>query len=166
MTHRPAGLSTLRSVLATTAMAAVGAVVLGAGHAHAATLTAGSPSIPYGGSTCADVVSNNSTPGTLIQDYACHGGSNQEFMLIGTSVLSASGTRCMDVEANGNSGALGTPVDAYNCTGGSNQSWNFTNGQLVNAQYGYCLDATSYGNGTTLVVNRCNGAASQQWQFK
>jgi endo-1,4-beta-xylanase len=156
----------LRGVLAFAGLAIAGLCALAPASAKAAILTSGPQSPPYGGYVCADVINNSQTPGTLIQAYSCHGGSNQDFELIGTTIFALSGTRCMDVEGNGNNGAVGTPVDSYTCTGGANQKWYYSYGRIISLQTGLCLDATASTSGTHLVVNRCNGANSQQWQLK
>ncbi|MGI4801215.1 MAG: ricin-type beta-trefoil lectin domain protein [Janthinobacterium lividum] len=156
----------LRAVLGYLALAIIGVWLLGPGQAKAAILSSGVQNAPYGGYSCADVVNNNTTPGARLQIFACHGGSNQDFEMIGSNILSLSGQRCLDVQGNGNGGATGTPVDSYTCTGGANQQWFYYKGELINMQHSLCLDATTFVNNTVLVVNACNGAASQQWQFK
>lgn len=156
----------LRAAFGYAASAALGIWLFGSAPANAAILTSGAQNLPYGGYTCADVLNNSAAAGTHVQSYACHGGSNQDFELIGESILANSGQRCLDVQGNGNGGAVGTPVDSYSCTGGANQKWYYLDGQLVSAQYSLCLDATNSLNNTVLVVNACNGRSSQQWQFK
>ena len=65
----------------------------------------------------------NSTNGTPIQLYACHGGAAQIWHLQPDGTLRGLGGKCIDVYAyNPNDGAQ---LVLWDCIGGANQRWAF-----------------------------------------
>lgn len=81
---------------------------------------------PDGTRMCLDVPSGNPYDHADVNQYRCHGGLNQRWLLDGAHpfgpafVNMATGT-CLDVP--GLSTAAGTPMQMYACNGGSNQAW-------------------------------------------
>jgi len=75
------------------------------------------------GTFCLDVWGAQTTAGTNLQLYTCHGGTNQEWIQSGTTYSPAHAlSLCMDIK--GASSANGTNnVLVWTCHGGSNQSW-------------------------------------------
>jgi len=135
--------------------------LLGSPLAHAALLTVGASSPPYGGFVCADVRNASSTSGTPVQAFDCLGDLNEQFEFIGEQIFALGGTRCLDV-----SGSL-TVVSNTCSSSSASQRWYFIDGEIVNIKYGDCLDATNMANNTQLVINQCNTSVrSQNWQIK
>jgi len=131
-------------------------------------LTVGASGPPYGGYVCMDVGGDSLTVGETIQAWDCHGSGNQQYQLIGvpngSTIYALAGQRCVDVQGAGTT--PGTKVWSYSCNGTVAQVWNYIDGTLRNPNSGLCLDAGNMANGTQLIINTCNGAASQNWQIK
>ena len=127
--------------------------------AHAALLTVGASSPPFGGVVCADVRNASNIPGTAVQAFDCIGDLNEQFNFNGFTILAMGGTRCLDVSVT-------LRVVSTTCSGSPTQTWYYYNGEITNANSGLCLDATTMANGTQLVTNTCNGVRSQNWQIK
>ncbi|GAA4721037.1 glycosyl hydrolase [Phytohabitans rumicis] len=111
---------------------------------------------------CVDVSGSSSTDGTKIQLWSCHGGTNQQWTVNG-STLRALG-KCMGVA--GGSTANGALVQLSTCNGSGGQNWTAgPNGSLVNSPSGKCLDANggSSADGTQLIIWTCHGGTNQRW---
>lgn len=123
---------------------------------------------PYGGGKCMDVWGGQTQPSTAVKITDCHGWSNQQWSMQGETIYgigsNGNAQNCLDVYGGGI--ANGTPVTIYPCTGHTAQKWYYSKGRLINPISNKCLDARDRNNGTQLVINTCNGAASQQWQIK
>jgi hypothetical protein len=118
-----------------------------------------------GAGKCLDVNGVSTTPGTQLQIWDCHGGSNQLWTRTVSgelTVYSGANLRCMD--ASGQGTANGTQVIIWNCNGQSNQQWRFNaNGTITGVHSGLCMEAPGTANGTKLRLWACTGAANQQW---
>jgi alpha-galactosidase len=118
---------------------------------------------------CIDVYGGNTTPGTKIEIWDCHGGSNQEWTPTAAGELRVyGGTQCLD--AYNNQTAPGTAVELWGCNGGANQQFRLNpDGTITGTQSGLCLDVTGGNvpagnvNGTAIELWTCNGGANQQW---
>jgi len=81
-----------------------------------------------------------------------------------SSGTTTAGSWCLD--NSGGSNAAGNPIDIFPCNNTwDGQLWTVENDGTVRIQ-NRCLDAPSTANGTQLVLDPCNGAATQgeQWQ--
>jgi hypothetical protein len=131
---------------------------------------------------CVDIPGGNGSEGTAVEQYDCHDGYNQgwlmrwwdndgatDFYLI-ESADPASAGMCLDVQwASQNPGA---PVILYPCHGGHSQQWSLQNpnplitGNFVRARHSnQCLDVAGGNpeNNGGVVQNACSGAESQIW---
>jgi ricin-type beta-trefoil lectin protein len=110
---------------------------------------------------CLDIPSGDTTPGTLVQIYPCHGGPNQQWTFFTNGEIQVLG-QCLDIPS-GNA-APNTLVQIYPCHGGPNQQWTFTtNGEIQGL--GMCLDIPS-GNTephTLLQIFPCRRTSNQIW---
>ena len=150
---------------ATFAALASGSIALFGSAAHAAVLSVGSATNPFnGGYVCADVSGGSLTSPTKVQAWDCHAGPNQQIEFLNETIYTLGGQRCLDVFAGGT--AAGSKVDSATCNGTPAQLWYYEWGEIYNPNSEKCLDATNMANGTQLVVNPCNGSASQYWQIK
>ena len=155
--------------------------LLGAGPARAVVLSVGPTKGIFGGYVCADVRNGSLRPRTPVQAYDCNAEPNQQFEIVGfpgsggETINALGGQRCLTVAGGADNGfPPGTPVLSEVCATNvintiNDQVWAYSNGAfLIGIGRGEpaCLDATSMANGTQLVVNPCNGAASQNWQIK
>jgi len=158
--------SRMRTLKAALFAAGVGGsmALFGSPPAHAAVLSVGPSNGPFGSYQCADVRGGNITAGTPIQSWDCHAGPNQQYEFNGLTIYALGAQRCVDVQGAGT--AAGTPVWSYPCNGTVAQDWYYFRGEIYNPNSGKCLDATSAVNGTQLIINYCNGGASQNWQIK
>jgi glucosylceramidase len=159
------------------ALTAGSLTLFGSPLAHAAVLSVGPTSGPFGGYVCADVAGGSLAAGTPVQDYDCNGAPNQQFewgstqiMDYGMPIYVLGGQRCLSAPANFNyvlPAPPGTLVESDVCDGSPYQAWTYQNGAIqLGRGNGDCLDATNSTNGTQLVINRCNGAPSQNWLIK
>jgi hypothetical protein len=111
---------------------------------------------------CVDVSGASSADGTKIQLWACHGGTNQQWTVSGSTLRTLN--KCMGVAGGGT--ANGGLVQLSTCNGSGGQNWTAgTNGSLVNPQSGKCLDANggSSADGTQLIIWTCHGGTNQRW---
>jgi non-reducing end alpha-L-arabinofuranosidase len=163
-TAKDRGFRTLKA--ATFGALAGGAIWLsGPGAAYAAVLSVGSASNPFnGGYVCADVSGGGISSGNKVQAWDCHAGPNQQYEFLDETIYTLGGQRCLDVFAGGT--AAGSKVDSAICNGTAAQKWFYEFGQIYNPNSEKCLDATNMANGTQLVINPCDGSASQYWQIK
>ncbi|MGW5714965.1 ricin-type beta-trefoil lectin domain protein [Amycolatopsis sp. NPDC003865] len=130
---------------------------------------AASPVRAAGAGKCLDVNGAATTPGTQVQIWDCHGGTNQSWTRTTAgelTVYSGDSTRCLD--ASGQGTTPGTKVVVWTCNGGANQRWQVTAaGAVTGVQSGLCLDVTdgATANGTAVRLWTCTGQANQQWTF-
>jgi hypothetical protein len=114
---------------------------------------------------CLDVPGQTTSPGTRLQLWDCHGGTNQQWTTTTASeltVYTGDAKRCLDAEAGGT--AVGTLVIIWNCHGGTNQKWRLnTDGSVTGQQSNLCLEAPGTANGTQPRLATCNGQANQRW---
>jgi hypothetical protein len=145
---------------------AVQANVTAAGYGSGGTGSTGAVRA-VGAGKCLDVSGSSTTPGTQLQTWDCHGGTNQTWTRTGSGQLTVYGegsTRC----ASAANTAAGTPVVISSCDGGTGQQWRFNaNGTVTGVQSGICLDVNgaSTANGAKIVLWTCNGGSNQQWTF-
>jgi hypothetical protein len=146
--------------------AAVQANIVAAGYGSGGGGTTG-PVRAVGANKCLDVNGVSTTPGTQLQIWDCHNGTNQTWTRTGTgqlTVYSDSNIRCMT--AQNNQTASGTPVVISQCNGGASQQWQFNaNGTITGVQSGICLDVNgaSSANGAKTILWTCHGGSNQQW---
>ncbi|NUT98081.1 MAG: PHB depolymerase family esterase [Saccharothrix sp.] len=114
---------------------------------------------------CLDVPGQTTSPGTRLQLWDCHSGTNQQWTTTTASeltVYTGDSKRCLDAEAGGT--AVGTLVIIWNCHGGTNQKWRLnTDGSVTGQQSNLCLEAPGTANGTQPRLATCNGQANQRW---
>jgi type 1 glutamine amidotransferase len=118
--------------------------------------------ITAAGGKCVDVSGASSADGTKIQLWSCHGGTNQQWTVSGSTLRALN--KCMGVAGGGT--ANGGLVQLSTCNGGGGQNWTAgANGSLVNTQSGKCLDANgaSSADGTQLIIWTCHGGTNQRW---
>jgi hypothetical protein len=65
----------------------------------------------------------NPTPGTAVQIFPCHGGSDQKWTLTSNGEIRGLGGLCLDVRAGDTTD--GTPVQVFTCHGGPSERWQF-----------------------------------------
>ncbi|HEY1917553.1 MAG TPA: ricin-type beta-trefoil lectin domain protein [Streptosporangiaceae bacterium] len=68
---------------------------------------------------------------------------------------------CMD--DTGNSTTSGTKVELVTCSNDNEQNWTINSDGTIGVN-GLCLDTAGATTGSVLLVNTCDGDASQQWQ--
>jgi hypothetical protein len=164
-------------LLTAMALAAAGPAV-----AHAAPPTASGPAdaqyvelVARHSGQCLDVTGGSVANGTPVIQWPCHGGANQEWVLVPTgtghyfATVQHSG-QCLDV--SGASTMPGTPVIQYPCHGGANQQWDrydLGNGYsiVVAVHSRQCLDVTGGGTrpGTPVIQWPCHRGNNQQWRI-
>ena len=116
---------------------------------------------------CIDLPGSNTSNGTQVQLWDCHGGTNQRWTYTANRQLTVYGNKCLD--ANGQGTSNGTAVTIWDCNGQANQQWNLSaNGTVTGVQSGLCVDASGAGtaNGTQVVLWSCTGGANQQWSLR
>jgi len=115
---------------------------------------------------CLDVPDRRFEPGTRVVMWSCHGGTNQQWRLVGGTVRSQ-GDQCLDVTWGGT--ANGTPVQLATCSGNPAQRWVLTAaGDLVNPQSDRCLDVVDVNraDGALLQIWQCAGTPNQKWTVR
>lgn len=132
---------------------------------QSAALAAGEPLVSVSSGRCLDVAQESRTPGTGLQIYGCHGGTNQAFTFTAAGELRAyDNTLCVDT-ASGQT-AQGARAVIATCTGLPAQKWVINaNGSVVHTASGLCLDVegAKTANGTAVIVWTCNGQTNQRW---
>lgn len=126
---------------------------------------------------CLDIPDGSSQDGVQLQQYGCHGGSNQQWRFEPVAgadtylVRSAHSGKCLDVA--GGSTDNGAAVQQWSCHGGTNQQWRLNAapqpGQtvtLIAAHSGKCLDLAGWSTADGGVVQQwdCHGGTNQQWR--
>lgn len=122
------------------------------------------------GSKCLDVTDGTAADGTKMQIWTCSTNNpNQQWAISGNTVQWSGSSFCLDNTA----GVLtnGNQVQIWSCTGGGNQQWQITSGS--SAPTGHvihpgsssttCLSAPTNANNAAVVVEPCDGSASQSW---
>jgi hypothetical protein len=104
------------------------------------------------------------------------GGARAQAAMItgGTDINVNNGYQCVEVAGGGTK--PGTAIQSWDCWAGFNQEWHFFHGQIlgigseINAQGATsnltCMDLTGTSAGSGVVLNTCNGSATQQWIVK
>ncbi|MBL0885206.1 RICIN domain-containing protein [Myceligenerans indicum] len=123
---------------------------------------------------CLDVDGSSTADGAKVQQWACHGGSNQAWQVEEVAggyvqIVNGNSGRCLDVD--GFSTADGGRVQQWTCTGGTNQQWqvqDLSGGsvQVVNRNSGKCLDVNGFSTADGAKVQQwtCHGGSNQAWQ--
>jgi hypothetical protein len=121
---------------------------------------------------CLDVAGGSLNDGGNVQQFACHGGINQQWdmkSLGGTSyqLVNKNSGKCLDVA--GGSMNDGGNVQQFACHTGPNQRWTMTPlaggySQFVNQNSGKCLDVAggSKNDGANIQQFACHGGSSQR----
>jgi len=172
-------LTNLWSNVVTTSSGAISAVVPGHGVAMFRVAPGSGSSVGVakelvGASSnrCLDVFNNETTPGTKVEIWDCHGAANQLWTPTAAGELRTyNGTQCLD--ASGAGTTSGTAVVLWTCTGGTNQQWQLRgDGSIIEVHSGLCLDVTggdipaARANGVALELWSCNGGSNQQWTLR
>ncbi|KAJ7504943.1 ricin B lectin domain-containing protein [Mycena galericulata] len=118
------------------------------------------------GNMCLDVTNGATANGTPLQIWECvAGNTNQEWTLEGNEIKWNQESSCVDL-TNGVS-TDGNVIQIWSCTDGPNQQWTLTTGASETitpwTSSTTCLTAPNKVNGGTVVVEPCNGSASQLW---
>ena len=126
---------------------------------------AGSGTITGLGNRCLDVVDHQSSDGTPVQIWDCHGESNQKWSRPGDGTIRSLG-KCLDI--SGGATNNGARVQIWTCNGSGAQRWTATAaGTLVNPQSNKCLDVVDVNNsnGARLQIWDCHNGPNQRWTF-
>ena len=117
----------------------------------------------YGG--CADITRNDTSDGTPMILFHCHGTPNENWVLTGGTISGENGV-CLDVM--GSVPNDGAQIIVVQCNGRASQKWQVINGQVVGLG-GKCLDLQGGGSAdrTPLVLGTCSPSSpSQQWSLQ
>ena len=112
---------------------------------------------------CMDVWKASTEPGTPLQTWRCHDGSNQQFTLRSNGEIRA-GDMCVD--AYGGKGKDGDAIIIWSCHGGENQKWSLTDAGEIRGINGKCIDVygSETANGTSIILWTCHGGKNQKWK--
>jgi len=113
---------------------------------------------------CIDIPHQQTTDGTPVSLFNCHGSPNQQWTIANGQITGMSGV-CLDVM--GSAPNDGAQVIIVHCNGRDSEKWALTNGQIVGIG-GKCLDVAG-GNArdhATLIISTCTAASSQQWSVQ
>jgi hypothetical protein len=119
---------------------------------------------------CLDLPSGNTADNVVLQQFTCHGGNNQRWLVMPRTdgyytIVSVVSNKCADVHAG--STANGAVVQQFTCHGGPNQQWaiNFSTRSFVARHSGKCLDIRGGGTGDGAIAQQftCHGGANQRW---
>jgi alpha-galactosidase len=104
---------------------------------------------------CVDDPGSNTTNGTALVMWDCHGDTNQEWTATAAGQLQTMG-KCLN--------AADAKVTLQDCDGTPAQKWTINrNSTITGAAPGLCLEAAGFDDGATLTVATCDGVASQRW---
>ncbi|MEK0098158.1 ricin-type beta-trefoil lectin domain protein [Streptomyces sp. A475] len=78
-----------------------------------------------------------------------------------SGAITGSSGKCADI--TGSSSTDGTLLELWTCTGGDNQNWVLAHDGTVHALF-KCMTASGTAAGSNVVLQTCDGSASQQWQ--
>jgi dienelactone hydrolase len=116
---------------------------------------------------CMDVAGASTADQAKVQQYHCHDGKNQIWILDRNGeIVSLNSGKCLDVPSA--SLADNVLVQQYTCHGGTNQLWRATpRGEIINVNSGKCLDLPSgdVADQVQLQQFSCNNGSNQQWVF-
>ena len=128
----------------------------------AAPLVSGVPD--SGISLCLDDYHSATSPGNVIDIYACNGSGAQNWTSNSNGTLEVLGN-CLDVTGNGTTS--GTLVELEPCSSSTaGEIWHAgSNGSWVNPNSGMCLDdpSSTTTQGTQVQIYGCNGTDAQSW---
>ena len=112
---------------------------------------------------CLDVARGDSSDGTEILSWDCHGSYNQQWVLRANKVYSLG--KCLDVK--GGDASNGTPIVLFQCHFGANQDWSFNSNGTIVGLAGKCLDVegANPANGAWIILFDCHGGPNQRWSF-
>jgi hypothetical protein len=118
------------------------------------------------GNMCLDVTEGATANGTPLQIWECTpGDANQQWTLSGNSIQWSEESSCLDL-TNGDA-TNGNAMQIWACTDGPNQQWTLTTGPSEAIKpwtsNTTCLTARTNANGGEVVVEPCDGSASQLW---
>ncbi|KAJ7635001.1 hypothetical protein FB45DRAFT_478962 [Roridomyces roridus] len=125
------------------------------------------------GDKCLDVTGGATADGTKMQIWTCNvPNSDQQWIFPGNTIQWNNHPSCLDL--TGGSVTDGNVVQIWSCTGGPNQQWTRTTGpgsgggstgNTIRPGSGSstCLAAPTNANGAAVVVEPCDGSASQSW---
>ena len=71
---------------------------------------------------CLDITGANFSNGTLVELWACTGGSNQQWQASNGALVNPASGKCLDDP--GSNTANGTQLVLWSCNGGPNQQWH------------------------------------------
>ncbi|MEV4020226.1 RICIN domain-containing protein [Nonomuraea angiospora] len=122
---------------------------------------------------CADVRGASTANAAAVIQYACGGGTNQQWRIQSISggyvqVVARNSGKCLDV--NGASTADGAALQQYTCGTGTNQQWTLQDAgggylRLVARHSGKCADLPSSSQADDVQFKQypCNGGQNQQF---
>jgi hypothetical protein len=117
---------------------------------------------------CLDVLDGQNVPGQPIDGATCNSTFSQSWNFEGTSIeglgsANNPGYNCVWATGGANSGIVLAP-----CSGGQTgwtNGWYYDDYLIINTSNGLCI--TVKGNsGTQTELEKCTGAASQQWSIR
>jgi hypothetical protein len=127
--------------------------------------TAGAAQLVNSSGGCADIQRNDTSDGTPMLLFHCHGTPNENWVLSG-GTLSGENSVCLDV--SGSAPRVGALIIVVQCNGRPSQKWQVINGQIVGIG-NLCIDLQG-GNTddkTPLVLGTCNATSpGQQWNIE
>jgi|GEM_PF-2627312 len=127
-------------------------------------------------SKCLDVYGGSKDDGANVQQWALHGGDNQQWMLVRTDdshhfIFAKHSGKCLDVY--GGSKDDGANVQQWVFHGGDNQQWelrqtNDGNYHLIAKHSGKCLDVYggSWDDGANVQQWILHGGDNQKWELR
>ncbi len=71
---------------------------------------------------CMDITGASHANGTLIEEWTCNGGANQQWIAVNGELVNPASGKCLDDPAFNTT--EGTQLDLWTCNGGSNQQWS------------------------------------------
>jgi len=122
-----------------------------------------------------DDTGNSTTEGTLMDQWAADGGTNQEWTVnnLGNNYVTLTNVKSgLVLEVKGQSTANSASIDQWASNGGSNQIWQVVSEgggyyELINKNSGKALEVPSFSTteGTDLDQYTVNGGSNQLWSF-
>ncbi|MEL6348328.1 MAG: RICIN domain-containing protein [Myxococcota bacterium] len=128
---------------------------------------------------CMDVAGGSTADNAAINQYTCHTGWNQVFLvdasagyfggarLIPALTVTSILPKCLDIEWASTSN--GADLQQYLCTGVDNQlfDWNASDSELTVDHSGKCIDVPggSTSSGVRLQQYDCHGGTNQKWEI-
>lgn len=127
---------------------------------------------------CLDVENWSTDNGARVQQWECHGGTNQQWEEVSSSLggfrlVSVNSRKCLDVQ--GLSKDDGARIQQWDCwVPGSNQRWDYWSAEwsgnpraLINKNSNRCLDVYNWAtyNGAYITQWACHFGDNQLWRF-